>query len=84
MQSGSPLKPVTVKTALSGGVSLAGALAGATVPLAQDKLTVTVPLFRLGTKSLLTVNVALLSEFVIVQLPGAVPLQLPAGLPLAV
>ena len=58
------MKPVTVKTA--GEASLAGALAGETEPLAQLRETVT-EAASLGTKSLLTVKVALLSVFVMVQ-----------------
>src|SRR5687768_7383164 len=83
VQSGSPVKPETVNTPGTGGVSLTTAEAGRTVPLVQETLTVTVPAARSGTKSLLTVKVAVLSVFVIVQLPGAVPLHVPAGEPLA-
>jgi len=53
VQLGLPLAPVTVKVA--GEASEALAEAGETLPLAQDRLTVTeAPL--LGTKSLLTLN----------------------------
>jgi hypothetical protein len=59
---------VTVKVA--GVASDALAEAGEAVPLAQESDTVTeAALF--GTKSLLTLNVALFSVFVIVQLPLA-------------
>ena len=57
------LKPVTV--VVNGAASDADPDAGEGVPLVQDTLTLTdAPLF--GTKSLFTVNVALLSVFVIV------------------
>jgi hypothetical protein len=64
---GLPSKPVTVKVA--GAASEALAEAGETLPLAQDRLTVTeAPL--LGTKSLLTLNWAVLRVLVMVQLPA--------------
>jgi hypothetical protein len=78
VQFGSPLNPVTVNTA--GVASEALAVAGVSVPLAQDRLTVTLAgLF--GWKSLLTVNVALFSVFRIVHEPAdnaalQVPLEL--------
>ena len=84
MQSGSPVKPLTVNAAGTGGVSPAGADAGRIVPFAQDRLTVTVPAGRSGTKFLFTVNGAVARVLVIVQEPGAVPLQVPGGVPLAV
>jgi hypothetical protein len=67
VQLGLPVKPVTVKAA--GAASEALAEAGETLPLAQDRLTLTeVPL--LGTKSLLTLNWAVLRVLVMVQLPA--------------
>ena len=54
VQSGSPLKPVTVNAA--GSASEAGALSGETLPLAQDRLTVTLAPLS-GMKSLSTLKV---------------------------
>jgi hypothetical protein len=82
VQFGSPVKPVTVKTA--GVASEALADAGLALPLAQDSETVTLaPL--LGTKSLLTWKVSEVIVLTIVQLPALraalqVPLDVyPAG-----
>jgi hypothetical protein len=66
VQVGSPEKPVTVNDA--GVASEALAEAGVADPLAQESDTVTDPP-AFGTKSLLTVKVALVSVFVIVQDP---------------
>ena len=72
------MKPVTVNTA--GVLSEALADAGAAVPDAQDRLTVTlIGLF--GTKSFCTVKVAELSVLTIVQEPA---LRFAAQLPLDV
>ena len=68
VQLGSGVKPVTVKTA--GEASLARALAGVTAPVSQESVTVTEAAL-LGTKSLSTENVSLLSVFVIVHWPVA-------------
>jgi hypothetical protein len=55
---------------IAGLASVADWLAGVTVAPGQDRVKVTLaPLF--GTKSLLTLKVALFSVFVIVQLPLA-------------
>jgi len=79
VQLGSPLKPVTVKTA--GEASLARALAGVTTPLSQTRETVTVVVSvpGLSEKSLRTVKVALLSVLMIVHWPTAMraALQVP-------
>jgi hypothetical protein len=61
------LKPVTV--VVNGVASEAEPEAGEGEPLVQVTLTVTLPAL-LGTKSLLTVSVALFSVFVIVQTPA--------------
>jgi hypothetical protein len=66
VQSGSPVKPVTVKTA--GLDSEAGADTGVSDPLAHERLTVT-PAALLGTKSLLTWKVSLVWLLTIVQVP---------------
>jgi microcompartment protein CcmK/EutM len=68
VHSGSPTKPVTVKDA--GVDSEALAVAGVSLPLAQERLTLTLAAL-FGTKSLLTLKVAVFSELTIVQL--AVP-----------
>ena len=61
------MRPVTVKTA--GAASLAGFGLGATiVPAPQVRVTLT-EAASLGTKSLLTVKVALLRVLVMVQVP---------------
>jgi hypothetical protein len=75
VQFGLPTGPLTVKEA--GVASLAEALLGLTVPLAQERLTVTLaPLF--GTKSFCTVNGIWISVFTMVQPPAAiVAVQLP-------
>ena len=75
VQLGLPVKPVTVKVA--GLPSEALEEVGKTAPLAQDRLTLTeAPL--LGTKSLLTLNWAVLRVLVMVQLPAVrVALQVP-------
>jgi len=65
VQSGSGVKPVTVKTA--GEASLADALAGVTTPVSQVRETVTEAALS-GTKSLRTENVSTLRVLVIVQL----------------
>ena len=78
VQLGSPLKPVTVKVA--GVASEALAEAGETLPLVQERLTVTeAPL--LGIKSFWTTNVLLLRVLVMVQLP---PLRAALQVPLDV
>ena len=65
---------------VAGVASEAEAEAGVGVPLVHDKLTVTdAPLF--GTKSLLTVKVALFCVLVIVQLPVPPPLMAPLQVP---
>ena len=72
VQLGSPLKPVTVKTA--GKASLARrALAGVTTPVSQTRVTVTVVVSVLGLslKSLRTEKVSLLRVLVIVHWPAA-------------
>jgi hypothetical protein len=75
---GSPVKPVTVNAA--GVLSEALAEAGAAVPDAQERLTVTlIGLF--GTKSFWTVKVAVLSVFTMVQEPA---LRFAAHVPLDV
>ncbi len=73
MQLGSPLKPVTVKTAGAASLALVG-LGRATLPLAQLRVTLTVVVSvpGLSEKSLRTVKVAPLRVLVIVQL--ALPL----------
>ena len=73
-----PSKPLTVKVA--GVASEALAEAGETLPLAQDRLTVTNAML-LGTKSFPTLNWAVLRVLVMVQLPALraalqVPLEL--------
>jgi hypothetical protein len=74
-QFGSPTGPLTVNAA--GVASLAEALDGEAVPLAQDSDTVTLPAL-FGTKSFWTVNGSWTSVFTIVQLPAAiVAVQLP-------
>jgi hypothetical protein len=83
VQVGSPVKPVTSKFASS--VSEALESVALAVPLAQLSETVTEPPLS-GMKFLFTLNVAELSVFVIVQEPVPeliVPLQVPAGEPLA-
>jgi hypothetical protein len=67
LQVGSGVYPLTVNTA--GMASEALAEAGVTPPLAQERDTVTL-LPLLGTKSLLTVNVATLSVLTIAQDPA--------------
>ena len=65
------MKPVTVKVA--GVASLARALAGVTVPVSQERVTVTVVVSvpGLSEKSLRTEKVALLSVLVMVHWPTA-------------
>jgi hypothetical protein len=74
------VKPDTVKFASSASDALESlALA---VPLAQlSEIVTEAPLS--GTKFLFTLNGAELCVFVIEQEPGAVPLQVPGGEPLA-
>jgi hypothetical protein len=75
VQFGSPVKPVTVKTA--GVASEALADAGLALPLAQDSVTVTLAAL-LGTKSLFTWKVSDVIVFVMVQAPALrVALQVP-------
>jgi hypothetical protein len=74
------VNPATVVT--NGVASLADPEAGEGVPLVQVTLTLTLaPLF--GTKSLLTVKVALVWVFVIVQepVPAGAPLMPPLQVP---
>lgn len=67
VQLGSPVKPLTVNAA--GALSEALADAGAAVPEAQERLTVTLAAL-FGTKSFCTVKFAELSVFTIVQEPA--------------
>ena len=68
VQSGSGVKPVTVK--IAGEASLAEALAGVTTPVSQVRETVTEAAL-LGTKSLRTEKVSTFCVLVIVHWPTA-------------